>query len=166
MGCSGASDCGYGRAGTSQHHLVLHIKCSGWDKECCHDVFKCFGFYPVVRVTIQAREPVFKLKQCLGQLLTAFNWRGWEMKPLAILTGVHIVSCFILPKQVLGTVALFLEMRIWTGFPGTECLLWSPGVKTPCFFLRPVPALGRTEWKVYLFLLAVGHGLISLAMLV
>lgn len=79
----------HGRAGTSQHHLVLYIECSGWDKECCHEVLKRFCFHPVVSVTIQTWEPVFKLKQCLGKrnsiklvrlgnkAIGGFNWSSF-----------------------------------------------------------------------------------------
>lgn len=122
MGCSGPSDCGYGRAGTSQHHLVLHIPCSGWDKECCHDVFKCFGFYPVVSVTMQTWESVFKLKQRLGKLLTAFNGRGWEIKPLAILIGSSPSLLFYFPKASIGHGGFI---------PGNEDLNWVSWYRMP-----------------------------------
>ena len=103
---------------------------SGWGKECCHEVFECFRFYPGVSVAVPTWEPVFTLKHSLGKMLTALNRWGWEIQPSALLIGVHIVSCFIFPQQVLGTVALFLEMRIWIAFPGTKCRLWSLEVKT------------------------------------
>lgn len=57
-------------------------------------------------------EVLFKLEQCLGKVLTTLSWEGWETKPSEILIGIHSLLCCF-PKQVLGTVALFLEMRIW-----------------------------------------------------
>lgn len=153
MGCSASfPDWGVGELALLSITLSYTASApSGWGKERCHEVFKCFRLYPVVSVPIPTWEPVFKLKHGLGKMLTALNRWGWEVQPSAILIGVHLVSCFIFPKQVLGTVALFLEMRIWIAFPGTKCLLWSLEVKTLCFFLWPVPALRRTKWKVYLF---------------
>lgn len=118
--CVVSPDCGYGRTGTSQHHLAFCISCSAWGNERGHEVLKCFPFYLVLSMAIQPQKLVFQLKLCLGKTLTALNWWDWEIKPSEILIGAHIVSCFIFPKQVLGTMALFLEMRTWIGFPGTK----------------------------------------------
>lgn len=113
MGCSGASDCGRGRAGTSQHHLVLHTEGSGWDKEGCYDVFGCFGFYPGVSVTVQTQESAFQLEQCLGKTVHCIPRARLGNKAIGDFNWEFTQSLVLFfPKQVLGTVALFLEMRI------------------------------------------------------
>lgn len=58
-----------------------------------------FHFYPVISVAIPNGKLIFEFKQSLGKMLTALNWRGWEIKPSKILIGVHIVSCFIFPSK-------------------------------------------------------------------
>lgn len=108
---------GWAEAGTSQYHLVLYISCSGRGKEYCHEVLKRFHFFNlVVSVTIQTGELVFKLNQCLAKMFTALNWWGWEIKLSRDFNWRPHSLLFYFPKQILGTVALFLEMRIELGF--------------------------------------------------
>lgn len=74
--------------------------------------FYAFVFLMQWRSDHSGMEVLFKLEQSLGKVLTTLSWGGWEMKPSEILVGIQSLLCYF-PKQVLGAVALFLEIRIW-----------------------------------------------------
>lgn len=101
-GCSGFSWLWLGEARAERKLALVSLTSSSTQDGSKNAVMKCYSafiFTQWVRVTIQAGKLGFKLKQSLGKMLTALNWRGWEVKPSEILVGVHMVSCFTFPSK-------------------------------------------------------------------
>lgn len=99
-------------------------------------------------------------------MLTTLNWRGWEIKPSEVLIGIHSLL-FYFPRQVLGTVALFLEMRIWnwvSWYKMPSLIFWSENFV--CFFFSCGQfQLSEEPNGRFLSFLAVDQRLLLLAML-
>lgn len=81
--CVVSPDCGHGEmgwaeAGTSVSPCLIHLVLRTGQRILSWSVKTLSFFFPVVSVTIQTGELVFKLNQCLAKMFTALNWWGWN----------------------------------------------------------------------------------------
>lgn len=165
-------DCGHGREGLgwgwhfSVSPCLIHLVLRTGQRILSWSVKTLSFFYPVVSVTIQTGELVFKLNQCLAKMFTALNWWGWEIKLSRDFNWSPHSLLFYFPKQILGTVALFLEMRIELGFLVQNAFFDLLEWKLAVSFCSQLQLLEEPNGRFTSFLLVLSHRVPLLAVVV